>query len=53
MAVFQEGEFCFTSAEIVLYFVSQSVSDGFPADDFKATNKKAEKLFLFVDILRQ
>ena len=28
------------------YFVSRSVSDGFPADDFKAINKRAENLFI-------
>ena len=44
-AVFQ-GEFCFSSAKVVSYFVSRSVSDGFPADDFKAINKRAENLFI-------
>ena len=45
-AVYQEGEFCFTSAEKVSYFISRSVSDGFPADDFKDINKKAKILFI-------
>ena len=46
-AVFQ-GEFCFSSAKVVSYFVSRSVSDGFPADDFKAINKREPKIYLFV-----
>ena len=44
--VFQ-GEFCFSSAKVVSYFVFRSVSDGFPADDFKAINKEP-KIYLFV-----
>ena len=39
-------QFCFSSAEIVSYFVLRSVSDGFPADNFKAIIKTAENLFI-------
>ena len=39
-------EFCFSLSEIVSYFVLRSVSDGLPADDFKAINKTAENLFI-------
>ena len=38
-------KFHFTFGEIVSYFVNRSVSDGLPADDFKAINSSAENLF--------
>ncbi len=35
----------FNNSNIVSYFISQSVTDGLPAGDFKAINKSAEYLF--------
>ena len=43
---FIDIKFDFSVSHIVSYFVSRSVSDGQPADDFKAINKSAKNLFI-------